>query len=334
MDSSFWERIRAVATPAAAGDLTLIPYPPQPALPTSTQSYQCRLIGSTDIPEIVRFLYKNFHYSHHKKDGKSSPDLIIPSAALIADLSEGAYGVLCYSAKSPELIGCVWARPIGHIAKQGRESNSVNIYLVEHLCISEEWRGKGITRLLLYWIEYHRPNKDVRFIFLKEGRIAPTVTVASDRYIFRRFAGKILRHLIKYTSQQRVRQITQQEAYARMKDTVELLINHLGYLSSRRTQLWLAEEAEAILAITDSYQYHPLDGRKIGLITGWWCPSEDSRIKNAAQAAIFESQPYTWLWSPASYIQDRQGWDMDGQVSWQPYLWSAPTPMKNIFFIL
>jgi hypothetical protein len=339
MNTSFWDRIKAQSRATPLITNTLIPYPPHsPSLTASSKNLQCRLITPEDISTIILFLRSHFRYRHHK----SNPDLIIDPAFLLHDISNGAYGVLCYDITSENIIGCIWARPIGKIH---RSTFEVDTYLVEHLCVNETYRGKGITRLMLNWIEVNRPTPETRFIFLKEGRQVPTAVITSDRYIFKRFAGKMIKSIKTIPN---VSRISLEECYSMLKDNDRLLINMCSSLQKLRThplrtQLWCYRDdsVKAVMAITETHQCHPLDGQKIALITGWWCSDNDtkqgqSQIQSQVQLSIFAAQPYSWIWSPAAYIcnSNSSEWNSDGIISWQPYLWSAPTDMKDVFLIL
>ena len=332
MNTSFWDRIKAQSRAAPPITNTLIPYPDHsPLLTASSKNLQCRLITPGDISNIILFLRSHFRYRHHK----SNPDLIIDPAFLLHDISNGAYGVLCYDVHTHNTVGCIWARPIGKIQKS---DFAVDTYLVEHLCVNETYRGKGITRLMLNWIEVNRPTPETRFIFLKEGRQVPTAVITSDRYIFKRFSGKMIKSIKTIPN---VSRISLEECYSMLKDNDRLLINMCAPLQQKqqRTKLWCYKDdsVNAIMAITETHQCHPLDGQKIALITGWWCSVNNTeQVQSQVQLSIFAAQPYSWIWSPAAYIcnANSSDWNSDGIVSWQPYLWSAPTDMKDVFLIL
>jgi hypothetical protein len=330
MNESFWNRIR-LQTISSKRD-TIIPYPIQPST-LIYEPYKCRLLSEKDLTSMSNLLYTEFHYVYLSK----TPDMIISPEWLLRDISEGAYGIGCWVGN--DLIGCVWARPIGIIERNNTASDfKVDTYIVEHLCIATRFRGKGITRVLLNWLEVERPRVDVRFIFLKEGKAVPTNYICWDNYAYARIAGKILNKIkkTKYIPNKICKQITLEDALIWRKlisKDSNILWNTPGRAS--RTQLWLWKD-KALMAITETHQIHPLDDQPIGLITGWICSESLTIIERSqAQADIFKEQPYTWVWSARSMAEEYSAeWFKDGLVWWQPYLWLASTSPDKTFFIL
>ena len=91
-----------------------------------------------------------------------------------------------------------------------------------------------------------------------------------------------------------------------------------------------------MMAITETHQCHPLDGRPIGLVTGWISSKDVTQMERSiAQEDILKAQPFTWLWSAKSHIEEtNREWFNDGMLWWQPYLWNAAVEPKNLFLIL
>jgi hypothetical protein len=332
METSFWERIRS--QPIYTKKDTIIPYPSEPST-TISEPYKCRLLNVNDIKSITRLLYTEFHYAYLSK----TPDMVISPQWLLRDLSGGAYGIGCWV--GAQLIGCVWARPIGNIHRNNSKSIIIHTYIVENLCISSQFRGKGLTRILLNWLEVNRPRATVRFIFLKEGKSVPTNYISWDNYVFTRITGKMLDRIrrVKQDSiynHNECRKITLEEALVWRENICkdkDILWNTPDKLS--RTQLWLWKD-KALMAITETHQIHPLDDQPIGLITGWIYKNTLSTMERSeAQIDIFREQPYTWLWSARSMAEEYSAqWFKDGLVWWQPYLWTAPTDPAKLFLIL
>lgn len=338
MDSSFWKRIKQQQQTSPAQQ-AIIPYPSPPSLETK-EPYQCRLLLEEDIPVFIKLLYTEFHYAYLS----SSPDMKIDPQWLLNDLSNGAYGILCFT--NNRLVGGVWARPIGSIGYNKKQALLESIYLVEHLCIATAHRNKGLTRVLLNWIEVHRPTPETRFLFLKEGRAVPTNHICYDSYIYTRIVGKMIpnRSNVPIIIRKRqCKQITMDEALQIRNQIVgdndqilwnNPIINEIGK-NSNRTQLWLWRD-KALMAITETHQCHPLDGRPIGLVTGWITSKEITPIdRSIAQEDILKAQPFTWLWSARSLIEENnREWFNDGMMWWQPYLWNAAVHPQNLFLIL
>jgi hypothetical protein len=331
MNTSFWNRIK-IQTTSTKSD-SIIPYPAPPSIYTD-EPYKCRLFTVDDVTLISDLLYTEFHYAYLSR----TPDMIISAQWLLNDLSCGAYGVGCWV--DSQLIGCVWARPIGIISRINCTSSfEVDTYIVEHLCIATRFRGKGITRALLNWLEVERPRPSVRFIFLKEGKSVPTNYVCWDTYVYTRIAGKLINRIKKkqyIIPNDKCKQITLEDALIWR----ERITKHNNILwntpeQASRTRLWLWKD-KALMAITETHQIHPLDDQPIGLITGWICDDSLSTIERShAQVDIFIEQPYTWLWSARSMAEEYSAnWFKDGLVWWQPYLWSAPTDPAKLFLIL
>ncbi len=343
MDSSFWKRIKKQEKQQPIKE-AIIPYPPPPSLETK-EPYKCRLFVPDDAEAMSQLLYTEFHYAYLS----STPDMKVPPQWLRNDFHNGAYGILCYA--DDTLIGCVWARPIGPIGYSSNKPLLESMYLVEHLCIATAHRNKGLTRVLLNWIEVHRPTPETRFIFLKEGRAVPTNHICWDNYIYTRIIGKIVPNRSKVPiviRKRQCKQITIEEALQIRNDIVKdndrVLWNtpidlsstsSIDITNSQKTQVWLWRD-KALMAITDTHQCHPLDGRPIGLVTGWICAKDVSAIdRSIAQEDILKAQPFTWLWSARSHIEEtNREWFNDGMLWWQPYLWNAEVHPQNLFLIL
>jgi hypothetical protein len=334
MDSSFWKRIKKQQESTAIQN-GLIAYPPAPSLETK-EPYKCRLLRADDLEQMCKLLYTEFHYAYLK----STPDMKVDPLWLLNDLSCGAYGVGCYV--NDEIIGCVWVRPIGSIGFNQQNPILSLCCIVEHLCIATLHRGKGLTRVLLNWVEVHRPSPETRFIFLKEGKAVPTNHICWDNYIYTRIIGKVVPNrsnvpiiirktqAIKITTEKCIEWIS-----ANIEPNAILHNIPAENHATSRTQLWLWRDA-AIMAITETHQCHPLDGRPIGLVIGWICKKDLGNLdRSMAQEDILKSQPFTWLWSARSYIEsNNREWFNDGLVWWQPYLWSANIMPQNLFIIL
>jgi hypothetical protein len=292
MNQSFWNRIKNNSI-SSKSDI-IMPYPSPPSTQTD-KPYNCRLLTESHLTSVSDLLYTEFHYAYLSK----TPDMVISPRVLLNDISHGAYGIGCWV--NNDLIGCVWARPIGIIERNNLESDfKVDIYIVEHLCIATRFRGKGITRVLLNWLEVERPRIDMRFMFLKEGKAVPTNYICWDNYVYARISGKILNKIKKTRNVPNniCKQISLEDALIWRKlisKDPNILWNTPGRAS--RTQLWLWKD-KALMAITETHQIHPLDDQPIGLITGWICSDSLSIMERSeAQIDVFREQPYTWLWS-------------------------------------
>lgn len=338
MDSSFWKRIK-LQQQTVPTQQAIIPYHSPPSLETK-EPYKCRLFMPEDAEPIVKFLYTEFHYSYLT----STPDMKIEPQWLLNDLHSGAYGIICFVDNI--IVGCVWARPIGSIGYNKKPALLDSIYIVEHLCVATAHRNRGLTRALLNWIVFHRPTPETRFIFLKEGKAVPTNHICYDSYVYTRIVGKIVpnRSNIPIVIRKRqCKQITMEEAmemrHSIAGDNDQVLWNtparnQIG-AKPNRTQLWLWRD-KALMAITETHQCHPLDGRPIGLVTGWLVSKEVASIdRSIAQEDILKAQPFTWLWSAKSLIEENnREWFNDGMMWWQPYLWNATVHPQNLFLIL
>jgi hypothetical protein len=339
MNSSFWKRIKNQNNITSYKQQSIVPYPLSPSLETK-EPYQCRLLNVADISAFIKLL--NIEFRHNFTS--SSPDMKVEPQWIHNDLSNGAYGILCY--EHSNLVGCVWARPIGSIGYNKHPILLESIYIVEHLCVAIAHRNKGLTRVLLNWLEVHRPTPETRFIFFKEGRAVPTNHICYDSYIYTRIVGKMFLNinnkLISIQNHQ-CRQITIEEALQIRNKIIEEndnilwnnpIINKMEF-KVNRTQIWLWQN-KAMMAITETHQCHPLDGQPIGLITGWLIGKKVSHIDcSTAQEDILNAQPFTWIWSAKSYIEkNNREWFNDGMLWWQPYLWNAVVHPRNLFLIL
>lgn len=349
MNESFWNKMNEIKTPK---EDSILPCPHMDSLTSINvpDGMEIRLLFDSDLETMKAFLYKEFHYAYMWQ----TPDMCINVDHLRLDLINGAYGIGCWH--SGEMIGCIWARPVGYIGRMHSKLMSsnesalkVNNYLVEHLCVAERARGIGVARLLLNYIVLTRPTSDIRFIFLKEGKAVPTNFISWDNYLYARIPGKIInriRERLRPPSEvsqapiiirkQQCQSITLEEAIEWCKTNMagtNITMNFPSYTT--RTGLWLWR-SKALMAISDTYQIHPLDGQRIGLITGWYCSAGvSSQDRCTAQIDIFQQQPYTWLWSAKSYTEDFAAeWIRDGIVWWQPYAWNMPTLMSDLFMIL
>jgi GNAT superfamily N-acetyltransferase len=133
----------------------------------------------------------NFWKKHFGSPPRT-PYLHVREEWLEADLSAGAIGIKLTDKKG-EIIGTIWARPIGNFYVTTEPTHQIPILYVEGLCLKPEARGKGYTRQLLNALgteTLKRYGPEMRFLFLKEGHSIPTSTLGFDLYIYKRFSNR------------------------------------------------------------------------------------------------------------------------------------------------
>lgn len=318
MSSSFWTRVEATLNPKKAGNILIYP------LPSYTKPSQD--IRPLQPEEAVIFWREKFG------SPPRTPHLLVHPSWLLADTMAGGFGLRIANEAT------IWCRPIGNFYLTTEPNNRITCLYVEGLCVSPEARGRGHTRKLLDalgTIVRDKYGPEVRFLFLKEGARVPTKTLASDIYLYKRFHDH-----------QRPAPIKRPISLAKAKQIFNTLIksgkepwliNEPDPDTLQRTQIYTDPTESCLLAITETHQHHPLDGRRLGLITGWIVDSTMCQDTQAAlQQYLLVRQPYTWIWSPSSYIIDHTEWLYDGLISWQPFQWSVvpSVPMERLFIIL
>lgn len=306
----FWEKFRAEPTTEEQGLIT-IPLPPP-----IQQAKEVLALCARDHEQLILF------WKEHFGSPPKTPTLLVNPKWLTADSQAGAFGFRLCGWK-----GVVYGRRIGDLqyAKQ-----SLKTYLIEGLCLKPEIRQKGLTPLLLDACVAHlqRELPDTRFIFLKEGRSAPTDVLASDTYIYRRLRSSNKKPS-KALQPHEAKELFTQLATASGN---QWLTNEFG-LPNSRTSFYASPCKKALMAITETHQCHHLDGRRLGLITGY-ISAEDTPPQ--IQEDLLQRQPYSWIWSPSSYVSDPINWLQDGFVSYQPFLFAVKPQirMSNIFLAL
>lgn len=270
------------------------------------------------------------------KRNKRSPPLQVDPSWLHADIAAGGFGLRLRS--EGKTIGTVWARPAGDFYLTTEKSIRIKCVYSDGLCLSSEARGKGhiqklLEAILSRTVQNFGPN--IRCLFLKEGRQVPAKPLANDIYLYRRFHDH-----------QRYHQSKSPITLAKAKQIFNKLVkghkepwltNDPEPCALLRTQIFTDPTESCLLAITETHQHHLLDGRRLGLITGWIADAEFRPDTCAIlQQFLLVRQPYTWIWSPSSYIIDHKEWLYDGLMSWYPYQWGPreKVPMDRIFFIL
>jgi hypothetical protein len=282
-------------------------------------------------PEEASLFWRD-HFRKHKK----SPPLLVDPSWLHADIAAGGFGLRL--ADKGKTIGTVWARPGGEFYLTTEPSIRVKSVYSDGLCLCPEVRGKGHIQKLLEGIlttTVQRFGPEIRCLFLKEGRHVPAKALASDIYLYRRIHDhQRPRPLEEPIPLNKAKQIFNKLSKLYKEPW---LINDPAPHSLLRTQFYTDPTESCLLAITETHQHHLLDGRRLGLITGWIA---DQVLRSDTQALLQQyllvRQPYTWIWSPSSYIIDHKEWLYDGLMSWYPYQWGPKekVPMERIFFIL
>lgn len=302
----FWEKFRNLAS-SEEQDLVLLPLPRQPI----QQAKEVLSLSLRDYEQLILF------WKEHFGSPPKTPTLLVNPKWLTADSMTGSFGFRLCGWK-----GVVYGRRIGDLQYKKK---SLKTYLIEGLCLKPKERQKGLTPLLLDACVAHlqRELPDTRFIFLKEGQTAPTDVIASDTYMYRR-----LRSADKKPSKALQAQEAK-ELFAQLSTASEWLTNEFG-LPNSRTAFYASPCRKALMAVTETHQCHHLDGRRLGLITGY-IAAEDASPQ--IQEDLLQRQPYSWIWSPSSYVSNPVPWLQDGCISYQPFLFTVKPQirMSNIF---
>jgi hypothetical protein len=301
---------------------------PLPTTPIKT-SRDIKFLSQDDYEQLILF------WKDHFGSPPRTPTLLVNPKWLAADAVTGNFAFRLHGWK-----GVVYGRRIGAItlgragwkpAELSREKSKIETYLIEGLTLKPEERQKGLTPLLLDACVAHlqRSLPDTRFLFLKEGKKAPTDALASDMYLYRRLRAsdkKPRKPLTPEVAKKLFQEITQgsHESW---------LSNDFG-LPNSRTNFYATPCGQALMAVTETHQVHPLDGQRLGLITGFICAA--ALEQSAIQEQLLNSQPYAWIWSPSSYVSDPAQWLQDGLISYQPFLFTVKPQVKmaNIFLAL
>ncbi len=305
----FWERFRGTSQPEEQG-LILIPLP-RSAPPLSKDVLT---LSSRDYEQLILF------WKEHFGTPPKTPTLLVNPKWLAADATTGNLAFRLRGWK-----GVVYGRRIGDLLY---DKQSMKTFLIEGLCLKPEERQKGLTPLLLDACVRHlcEAMPYTRFIFLKEGRSAPTDVLASDTYMYRR-----LRSQDKLPGKPLTAPAAK-ELFATLTagSSTPWLTNEFG-LPNSRTSFY--GNSKAMIAVTETHQVHHLDGRRLGLITGYITAPD---APPEAQEDLLKRQPYSWIWSPSSYVSDPSLWLQDGYVSYQPFLFTVQPQirMSNIFLAL
>ena len=295
-------------------------------LPLPTKSIQVskdiKLLCEEDYTQLILF------WKDHFGSPPRTPTLLVRLEWLAADQATGNFAYRLHGWK-----GVVYGRKIGSIALL-RENSKIETFLIEGLTLKPEERQKGLTPLLLDACVAHLqkalPNN--RFLFLKEGKKAPTDALASDMYLYRRLraADKKPR---KPISAEAARALFQELTAGSPQSW---LTNEFG-LPNSRTNFYTSRCCKALMAVTETHQCHPLDGQRLGLITGFVCAATLEQSETVIlQEELLAAQPYVWIWSPSSYVSDPTQWLQDGLISYQPFLFTVKpqVKMENIFLAL
>jgi hypothetical protein len=298
--------------------LTILPLPTEPI----QVSKSIKTLSQEDYSQLILF------WKEHFGSPPRTPALLVRLEWLAADQATGNFAFRLHGWK-----GVVYGRKIGSLTL-GREKSKIETYLIEGLTLKPEERQKGLTPLLLDACVAHlqRSLPDTRFLFLKEGKKAPTDALASDMYLYRRLR----------TADKRSRRASKPEdAKALFQELTagsqeNWLTNDFG-LPNSRTNFYMSRCCKALMAVTETHQCHPLDGQRLGLITGFVCAAAlEQSNKALLQEELLQTQPYVWIWSPSSYVSDPTLWLQDGSMSYQPFLFTVKPQVKmaNIFLAL
>lgn len=316
----FWH---AYAGSHAEEGLTILPLPAAPI----QVSKSIKTLSQEDYNQLILF-WKEYFGSPPR-----TPALLVRLEWLTADAVTGNFAFRLHGWK-----GVVYGRRIGNLSLE-REKSKIETYLIEGLTLKPEERQKGLTPLLLDACVAHlqRSLPSARFLFLKEGKKAPTDALASDMYLYRR-----LRTDSRW--EKPTKAIKPEDAKALFQELVasrrttgsqeSWLTNDFG-LPNSRTKFYMSRCRNALMAVTETHQVHPLDGQRLGLITGFICAAALEQSA-ALQEELLAAQPYVWIWSPSSYVSDPAQWLQDGLISWQPFLFTVKPQVKmaNIFLAL
>ena len=314
----FWKAYSASGQ-AEEGLITL----PLPSTLIKT-SKDIKVLSQEDNTQLILF------WKDHFGSPPRTPSLLVRGEWIQADAMAGSFGFRLRGWK-----GVVYGRRIGAITLT-RENKQIETYLIEGLTLKPEERQKGLTPLLLDACVAHLQNTlpTVRFLFLKEGRRAPTDALASDMYLYRRLSSK---------DKKLSKAIKPEEAKKLFNKLTNLspeswLSNEFG-LPNSRTNFYATPCGQALMAVTETHQVHHLDGQRLGLITGFVCAAaleQSEETKSVLQEKLLAAQPYVWIWSPSSYVSDPTHWLQDGLISYQPFLFTVKPQVKmaNIFLAL
>jgi hypothetical protein len=312
----FWKAYSNSAT--SEDGLRAIPLPSEPI----QISKDIKPLSQEDTQQLIIF------WKDHFGSPPRTPSLLVRSEWLQADSHVGSFGFRLRGWK-----GVVYGRRIGSVFLN-RENNQIETYLIEGLTLKPDEREKGLTPLLLDACVAHLQQKlpTSRFLFLKEGKKAPTDALASDTYLYRRLraADKKPR---KPLSPEQAKTLFE-KLTANSQETY--LSNEFG-LPNSRTNFYATTCGQALMAVTETHQVHHLDGQRLGLITGFICaPALEQSKKAILQDELLAAQPYVWIWSPSSYVSDPTNWLQDGLMSYQPFLFTVKPQVKmaNIFLAL
>jgi hypothetical protein len=307
------------------------------ALPLPTAPIQIhkdiKPLSKEDSNQLITF------WKEHFGSPPRTPTLLVNPKWIQADTQAGNFGFRLRGWR-----GVVYGRRIGVITLN-RENSKIETYLIEGLTLKAEERQKGLTPLLLDACVAHLQQKlpTTRFLFLKEGKKAPTDVLASDTYMYRRL------RIADKRAQKPLTPEKAKEIFLKLTagSHESWLSNDFG-LPNSRTNFYATKCEQALMAVTETHQVHHLDGQRLGLITGYvalkqsdaWplaeSPPFGTQTQSNHQEELLNAQPYGWIWSPSSYVSDPALWLQDGYVSWQPFLFTVKPQVKmaNVFLAL
>ncbi len=314
----FWNRFQEASS--QEDGLRTLPLPPEQI----KTSKDIKSLSQEDYNQLIIF------WKEHFGSPPRTPTLLVNPKWLQADARVGNFGFRLRGWK-----GVVYGRKIGSVFLN-RAPEKIQTYLIEGLTLKLDQRQKGLTPLLLDACVAHLQKilPTTRFLFLKEGKKAPTDALASDMYLYRRLraADKKPR---KPLSAEDARSLFEKLTAGSQQSW---LSNEFGFPNSR-TNFYATLCGNALMAVTETHQVHHLDGQRLGLITGFIINQalEQSSHRDALlQEELLAAQPYVWIWSPSSYVSDPSNWLQDGLISYQPFLFTVKPQVKmaNIFLAL
>ncbi len=304
----FWNRFQGQAQEDGLSTL------PLPAAPIQTHK-DIKPLCQEDYIQLIIF------WKEHFGSPPRTPTLLVNPKWIQADAQAGNFGFRFRGWR-----GVVYGRRIGQITLN-RENSNIETYLIEGLTLKPDERQKGLTPLLLDACVAHLQQKmpNTRFLFLKEGKKAPTDVLASDMYLYRRLRAADKKPRKPLTSEKA------KELFLKLTagSHESWLSNDFG-LPNSRTNFYATKCEQALMAVTETHQVHHLDGQRLGLITGF------ISLKPNLQEELLNAQPYVWIWSPSSYVSDPSKWLQDGLISYQPFLFTVKPQVKmaNVFLAL